>query len=74
MLAKKFEVAIYKPWCKGCNVCVSVCPKKVLALNERMKCEPVHQESCIGCKSCENICPDLAITVKEIREEVAVNG
>lgn len=65
VLAKKFEVSINKPWCKGCSLCVHVCPKKVLELNERVKCEAVRQEDCIGCRSCENICPDLAITVRE---------
>ena len=54
VLAKKFEVSINKPWCKGCSLCVHVCPKKVLELNERVKCEAVRQEDCIGCRSCEN--------------------
>ena len=65
MLAKKFDVYIKKNLCKGCGLCVSVCPKKVLALNDRVKSEAVHPEECIGCRSCENICPDLAITVRE---------
>ena len=65
VLAKKFDVSINKTWCKGCGLCVSVCPKKVLALNDRVKSEAVHPEECIGCRSCENICPDLAITVRE---------
>lgn len=65
MLAKKFEVVINKAWCKGCGLCVETCPKKVLALNDRMKCEAAHPENCIGCRQCDNICPDLAITVRE---------
>lgn len=64
-MAKKFDVSINKTWCKGYSLCVSVCPKKVLALNDRVKSEAVHPEECIGCRSCENICPDLAITVRE---------
>lgn len=64
-MAKKFEVSINKTWCKGCGVCVALCPKQVLALNERQKSEPRNAENCIGCKTCENVCPDLAITVKE---------
>ena len=50
---------------KGCGLCVSICPKKVLELNDRVKCEGVRQDDCIGCRQCDNICPDLAITVKE---------
>ncbi len=64
-MVKKFEVIINKTWCKGCGLCVEVCPKQVLALNDRLKAETVHLESCIGCKQCDHICPDLAITVRE---------
>ncbi|MDR1741855.1 MAG: 4Fe-4S dicluster domain-containing protein [Synergistaceae bacterium] len=64
-MAKKFHVSVNSAWCKGCGLCVGVCPKSVLALNERLKSEPARMDDCIGCRQCENICPDLAITVKE---------
>ena len=59
------KLTINKEACKGCGLCVSICPKKVLELNDRVKCEGVRQDDCIGCRQCDNICPDLAITVKE---------
>jgi 2-oxoglutarate ferredoxin oxidoreductase subunit delta len=64
-LAKKFEILVNKVWCKGCSLCIGVCPKKVLELDPQVKSEPVRQDDCIGCRQCENICPDFAITVKE---------
>ncbi len=64
-LAKNFNVFITKNWCKGCSLCVEICPKKVLALDDRQKSEPFKMDQCIGCRQCENICPDLAISVKE---------
>lgn len=65
-MAKKYEVEVNNPWCKGCSLCIHVCPKKVLELDEiRGKSMPVRQDDCIGCRQCENICPDLAITVTE---------
>lgn len=64
-MAKQFSVEIITKWCKGCNLCVEVCPKKVLKLNDDVKCEVVAQDDCIGCRQCDNICPDMAITVKE---------
>jgi len=64
-LAKSFAVQISKKWCKGCGLCIAVCPKKVLELDADVKCEPVRPEDCIGCRQCENICPDLAITIEE---------
>jgi len=51
-------------WCKGCGICVALCPKKVLALkNEKVSVE--HPEDCIACRMCEFRCPDLAIYVKK---------
>jgi len=67
-LPKKFSVTVNKGWCKGCGLCISVCPKNVLELDEGLKCEPVRIDDCIGCRQCENICPDLAITVEECTE------
>jgi 2-oxoglutarate ferredoxin oxidoreductase subunit delta len=64
-LAKKFDVVINKKWCKGCGLCIGICPKKVLELDRTVKSEPVRPDDCIGCRQCENICPDLAITVGE---------
>jgi len=63
VLPSKFKVTINKAWCKGCELCVAVCPKNVLELDENLKSEPVRMEDCIGCRQCENICPDLAITI-----------
>ena len=57
------QVEIHRPWCKGCNLCVTLCPKEVLALDERGKAFVAQPEACIGCRICEQHCPDLAITV-----------
>ena len=58
--------------CKGCGLCVSVCPKKVLAMSEtRMNARGYHPaeladaESCISCALCALICPDVAISIRE---------
>ena len=69
MLAKKFKVEVNNAWCKGCSLCIGVCPKSVLDLSDRLKATPARQEDCIGCRQCENICPDLAITVKEVEQD-----
>jgi 2-oxoglutarate ferredoxin oxidoreductase subunit delta len=56
--------------CKGCNLCVVACPKKVLSLqgkevNDRgyhfaYTCNP---DECIGCTNCAVVCPDGCIEV-----------
>lgn len=60
--------------CKGCELCISVCPSKILSLHEsRINSKGYHPASvmdpsrCTGCGSCGLICPDGAVTV--FREE-----
>ena len=64
-MAKKFSVSVNMGWCKGCQLCIGVCPKAVLVMSDRVKATVVKEDDCIGCMQCENICPDLAITVSE---------
>jgi len=61
---KPFEHIIRERWCKGCDVCVAFCPKKVLAL-QNGKVVVVNPEDCIGCRLCELRCPDIAIDVQD---------
>lgn len=49
--------------CKGCNICVTFCPKKILALNELGLIYVLDQEKCIKCGQCELRCPEFAIKV-----------
>jgi len=56
--------------CKGCGLCVSVCPKKILELNTNDLNEKGYAPAamtdasqCILCGFCTTICPDVAITM-----------
>jgi 2-oxoglutarate ferredoxin oxidoreductase subunit delta len=57
--------------CKGCGLCVMVCPKKVLELSDQsnsMGYFPAYQarpEDCILCAICCTMCPDVAISITE---------
>jgi 2-oxoglutarate ferredoxin oxidoreductase subunit delta len=56
--------------CKGCGLCVSVCPEKILRLAEgfnRQEC--FAEERCTACASCAIICPDSAIRVWRFAKE-----
>jgi 2-oxoglutarate ferredoxin oxidoreductase subunit delta len=61
--------------CKGCGLCVTICPKKVLEMSEEVNSMgyfPVHQarpDDCIFCTTCCIMCPDVAITITKVVEE-----
>ena len=55
---------INEDWCKGCGICVTFCPKQVLALDDEGKATVVGAERCSICMLCEMRCPDLAISVE----------
>ena len=61
--------------CKGCGLCVTVCPKNVLEISEQVSPKgyfPAFQarpEDCIFCALCCVMCPDVAVTITEETEE-----
>jgi 2-oxoglutarate ferredoxin oxidoreductase subunit delta len=57
--------------CKGCELCVIACPRKILELNKSKinakGYHPVHmidESKCTGCASCAIMCPDVVITLE----------
>lgn len=57
--------------CKGCGLCVDVCPKKVLKLSSdkinlkgHHPVEAANPDACIACAFCATMCPDCIITVE----------
>ncbi|MDR1721478.1 MAG: ferredoxin family protein [Methanobrevibacter sp.] len=57
--------------CKGCYLCVEICPKSVYALSQIANKKgiyipaPLNVENCIACHLCELSCPDQAILVED---------
>lgn len=55
--------------CKGCELCISACPKGILVLADHTNSKGFRPASvadmgkCIGCSACARMCPDIAIEV-----------
>ncbi len=71
MPKKQFKVVFNRERCKGCELCKSFCPKKLIEMdtqvNARGYCPAMmtDQSQCIGCTSCALVCPDGAIAIYE---------
>ncbi|MBD3223729.1 MAG: 4Fe-4S dicluster domain-containing protein [Caldithrix sp.] len=63
-MSKSITIDINEKWCKGCDICVDVCPKDVLVM-ENFVAKVVDLDSCTGCMLCEQLCPDFAIVVNK---------
>ena len=66
------KVTFNEERCKGCKLCVSVCPKKIVVMkSEKINLKGFHpagvteMEKCIGCAFCATICPDCVIEVEK---------
>ncbi len=51
-------------WCKGCDICVKLCPERCLALDAQQVAYLKEPQACTGCRVCEWLCPDFAIAVR----------
>lgn len=73
MAKQRGRVTFNEDICKGCELCVSVCPVKILELDSlRLNNKGYHPagvvrpEECIACLNCALICPDLVIKVEKL--------
>ncbi len=62
-------IEVTEIYCKGCGLCVSVCPQNSLELDQqKLTSKGYHpvslvSDNCTGCGICAVICPDAALTV-----------
>lgn len=65
------KVTIDTSRCKGCGLCITVCPKGIIALSEEINekgynpAKITNQDACIACAFCATMCPDTVITVEK---------
>ena len=76
-MAKKQQrgkIVIDRELCKGCALCMPVCPQKVIITSKKLNLKgysPAEfkdkvgegEKGCTGCALCATICPEVAIEV-----------
>lgn len=65
----KYNIEIFKSWCKKCGICVAFCPVEALGQDESGAPFVKNPEKCTGCQMCELRCPDFAITLRSPRKK-----
>jgi len=65
----KGRIEINRELCKGCEICIHFCPKKLITLSDTLNAagylpsEFSGSPECTGCASCAVVCPEVAIEV-----------
>jgi len=65
----KGYIEIDQELCKGCQICISFCPKEAISVSDILNTSgylPVIYEDngeCTGCAICALVCPEVAIEV-----------
>jgi 2-oxoglutarate ferredoxin oxidoreductase subunit delta len=64
------RIVIAEARCKGCQLCTTVCPRRLVSMAGRFNALGYHpsqfqdtDRQCTGCMLCALICPEAAITV-----------
>jgi 2-oxoglutarate ferredoxin oxidoreductase subunit delta len=78
----KGKIEIDRERCKGCGLCIMVCPKHKIEISDLLNTKgyypassleeqlPDDQRECTGCALCAITCPDVAIEVyRESKKE-----
>ena len=62
-------VRIDEAYCKGCGLCVWVCPRECLEVTDELNelgvypARPIEGAKCIACGRCAAMCPEAAIEI-----------
>ncbi|MEW5723392.1 MAG: ferredoxin family protein [Thermodesulfobacteriota bacterium] len=72
-MAAKGKIVIDRERCKGCHLCLEVCPKQCLEVDPELNTKGYQpatykggqedDRACNACTMCAIVCPDVAIEV-----------
>jgi len=74
MTSSHYQIKVLKEFCKGCELCVGICPRHSMVLSRNVTKNGFHfpesnRKLCSGCGQCAIICPEAAIEVFVINEK-----
>ena len=76
MVIRTPKVMVNEDWCKGCFICIDVCPTNSLSRAQTTNKKGIYtvflenEDSCTRCGLCQLGCPDFALTVNRKGKEV----
>ncbi len=65
----KGTIEISSELCKGCELCISFCPKGMISVSDKLNASGYlpaafnDNGECTGCAICALVCPEVAIEV-----------
>jgi 2-oxoglutarate ferredoxin oxidoreductase subunit delta len=67
------QVYIIPERCKGCRICIELCPQKILQISDETNAKGYHfpelkpqvDAACVHCEFCTMVCPEFAIFTLE---------
>jgi 2-oxoglutarate ferredoxin oxidoreductase subunit delta len=65
----KGSITISSELCKGCELCISFCPKGAISQSDKLNAAGYqsalfnNNSECTGCAICALVCPEVAIEV-----------
>ena len=73
-MTKKGKITVDRERCKGCHLCIEVCPNDRIEVDESLNNKGYSpalfkqdvnegEKGCVGCAMCATVCPDVAIEV-----------
>ena len=74
VVAPQGQVYLIPERCKGCSICVELCPRQVLQVSSNTNAKGYHypevapgkEEECVHCDFCTMVCPEFAIFTLEV--------